>query len=161
MYISPSNWTISQPRRLLITEKSRENWAKMKLLIVILILLAVMTTASGMGKECLWKNKYTCQHVDELVQEWRNSSASAMKLRLYCTKPSMYPFICVIERLVVLSYHFCYRFLVDPWDVSDLIIYSKDNCVFGLVKMRGHWGILVKSCKPQQNATEYETWYTS
>ena len=33
-------------------------------------------------------------HIDEVVQERRNSSASAMELRLSCTKPSIYwPFV--------------------------------------------------------------------
>ena len=29
------------------------------------------------------------QHVDDLVQEIRNSTADALKLRISCTKPSM------------------------------------------------------------------------
>ena len=34
--------------------------------------------------------------IDGLVQEWRNSSALAMELRLSCTNPSILHIICVI-----------------------------------------------------------------
>ena len=36
------------------------------------------------------ENCYLHHHFDGLVQERRNSSALAMKLRLSCTKPSIY-----------------------------------------------------------------------
>ena len=35
-----------------------------------------------------WQNVW--QHIDGLVQERRNSSASAMELRLSCTNPSIW-----------------------------------------------------------------------
>ena len=37
---------------------------------------------------CHYKNSYYKDKIDELVQERRNSSASAMELCLSCTKPS-------------------------------------------------------------------------
>ena len=36
-------------------------------------------------------------HIDGLVQERRNSSASEMVLRLSCTNPSIYSFISIVS----------------------------------------------------------------
>ena len=52
-------------------------------------------------------DKYDRIHVDGLVQEWRNSSALAMELRLFCTNPSMYFWQVHDSRLVIVMFFFC------------------------------------------------------
>ena len=50
-------------------------------------------------------------HIDGLVQERRNSSASAMELRLSCTNPSIYRYVIVFIHLLNQHYHSSYWYI--------------------------------------------------